>query len=77
VFDKVGIKQVIDWSGWIDAVGLLLSGMSANEIRKDLIEYMADRNRGGAPEKEVQKTTHSYWYPGSLFDPLPGLLIYG
>ena len=46
-FDKVGIKQVIRLE-WMDrCLSLLLSGMSANEIRKDLIEFLADKKQSG------------------------------
>ena len=46
-FDKVGIKQVIRLE-WMDrCLSLLLSGMSASEIRKDLIDYLADKKQSG------------------------------
>ena len=46
-FDKVGIKQVIRLE-WMDrCLSLLLSGMSATEIRKDLIDYLADKKQSG------------------------------
>jgi hypothetical protein len=46
-FDKIGIKQVIRLE-WMDrCLSLLLSGMSASEIRKDLIAYLADKKQSG------------------------------
>lgn len=46
-FNKIGIKQVIRLE-WMDrCLSLLLSGMAANEIRNDLIDYLADKKQSG------------------------------
>lgn len=56
-FDKIGIKQVIRLE-WMDrCLGLLLSGMSASEIRKDLIDYLADKKQsGGTGERGAESS---------------------
>lgn len=74
-FDKVGIKQVIRLE-WMDrCVSLLLSGMSANEIRKDLIEYLADKKQSGGTGERGDKTyTIAIGILAAWFDPSPELI---
>lgn len=56
-FDKIGIKQIIRLE-WMDrCLSLLLSGMSPGEIRKDLIDYLADKKQsGGTGERGAEAT---------------------
>lgn len=74
-FDKVGIKQVIRLE-WMDrCLSLLLSGMSANEIRKDLIDYLADKKQSGGTGERGDKTyTIAIGMLAAWFDPAPDLL---
>ena len=73
-FDKVGIKQVIRLE-WMDrCLSLLLSGMSANEIRKDLIDYLADKKQSGGTGERGDKTyTIAIGILAAWFDPAPEL----
>ena len=74
-FDKVGIKQVIRLE-WMDrCLSLLLSGMSANEIRKDLIDYLADKKQSGGTGERGDKTyTIAIGILAAWFDPSPELI---
>jgi len=74
-FDKVGIKQVIRLE-WMDrCLSLLLSGMSANEIRKDLIEYLADKKQSGGTGERGDKTyTIAIGILAAWFDPSTELI---
>jgi|LSQX01.1.fsa_nt_gb hypothetical protein len=74
-FDKVGIKQVIRLE-WMDrCLGLLLSGMSANDIRKDLTDYLADKKQSGGTGKRGDKTyTIAIGILAVWFDPSPELI---
>ena len=74
-FDKIGIKQVIRLE-WMDrCLSLLLSGMSANEIRKDLIEYLADKKQSGGTGERGDKTyTIAIGILAAWFDPSPELI---
>lgn len=73
-FDKVGIKQVIRLE-WMDrCLSLLLSGMSASEIRKDLIDYLADKKQSGGTGERGDKTyTIAIGILAAWFDPAPEL----
>jgi hypothetical protein len=73
-FDKIGIKQVIRLE-WMDrCVGLLLSGMSAREIRQDLIVYLADKKQSGGTGERGSKTyTIAIGILAVWFDPAPEL----
>ena len=73
-FDKVGIKQVIRLE-WMDrCLSLLLSGMSATEIRKDLIDYLADKKQSGGTGERGDKTyTIAIGILAAWFDPAPEL----
>lgn len=74
-FDKVGIKQVIRLE-WMDrCLSLLLSGMSATEIRKDLIDYLADKKQSGGTGERGDKTyTIAIGILAAWFDPSPELI---
>ena len=74
-FDKVGIKQVIRLE-WMDrCLSLLLSGMSASEIRKDLIDYLADKKQSGGTGERGDKTyTIAIGILAAWFDPSPELV---
>jgi hypothetical protein len=74
-FDKVGIKQVIRLE-WMDrCLSLLLSGMSANEIRRDLLEYLADKKQSGGTGERGDKTyTIAIGILAAWFDPSPELI---
>ncbi|MCB5253476.1 MAG: hypothetical protein WC944_01350 [Candidatus Cloacimonadaceae bacterium] len=74
-FDKVGIKQVIRLE-WMDrCLSLLLSGMSATEIRKDLIDYLADKKQSGGTGERGDKTyTIAIGILAGWFDPSPELI---
>lgn len=74
-FDKVGIKQVIRLE-WMDrCLSLLLSGMSANDIRKDLIDYLADKKQSGGTGERGDKTyTIAIGILAAWFDPSPELI---
>lgn len=74
-FDKVGIKQVIRLE-WMDrCLSLLLSGMSVNEIRKDLIDYLADKKQSGGTGERGDKTyTIAIGILAAWFDPSPELI---
>lgn len=74
-FDKVGIKQVIRLE-WMDrCLSLLLSGMSAYEIRKDLIDYLADKKQSGGTGERGDKTyTIAIGILAAWFDPSPELI---
>ncbi len=74
-FDKVGIKQVIRLE-WMDrCLSLLLSGMSANEIRKDLIGYLADKKQSGGTGERGDKTyTIAIGILAAWFDPSTELI---
>jgi hypothetical protein len=74
-FDKVGIKQVIRLE-WMDrCLSLLLSGMSANEIRRDLIDYLADKKQSGGTGERGDKTyTIAIGILAAWFDPSPELI---
>ncbi len=74
-FDKVGIKQVIRLE-WMDrCLSLLLSGMSANEIRRDLLEYLADKKQsGGTGERGAKTYTIAIGILAAWFDPSPELI---
>jgi hypothetical protein len=74
-FDKVGIKQVIRLE-WMDrCLSLLLSGMSASEIRKDLIDYLADKKQSGGTGERGDKTyTIAIGILAAWFDPSPELI---
>ena len=74
-FDKVGIKQVIRLE-WMDrCLSLLLSGMSASEIRKDLIDYLADKKQSGGTGERGDKTyIIAIGILAAWFDPSPELI---
>lgn len=74
-FDKVGIKQVIRLE-WMDrCLSLLFSGMSANEIRRDLLEYLADKKQSGGTGERGDKTyTIAIGILAAWFDPSPELI---
>lgn len=74
-FNKIGIKQVIRLE-WMDrCLSLLLSGMSANEIRKDLIDYLADKKQSGGTGERGDKTyTIAIGILAAWFDPSPELI---
>ena len=74
-FDKVGIKQVIRLE-WMDrCLSLLLSGMSANEIRRDLLEYLADKKQSGGTGERGDKTyIIAIGILAAWFDPSPELI---
>lgn len=74
-YDKVGIKQVIRLE-WMDrCLSLLLSGMSANEIRRDLIDYLADKKQSGGTGERGDKTyTIAIGILAAWFDPSPELI---
>lgn len=74
-FDKVGIKQVIRLE-WMDrCLSLLLSGMSATEIRKDLIDYLADKKQSGGTGERGDKTyIIAIGILAAWFDPSPELI---
>jgi len=74
-YDKVGIKQVIRLE-WMDrCLSLLLSGMSATEIRKDLIDYLADKKQSGGTGERGDKTyTIAIGILTAWFDPAPELI---
>jgi len=74
-FNKIGIKQVIRLE-WMDrCLSLLLSGMSANEIRKDLIDYLANKKQSGGTGERGDKTyTIAIGILAAWFDPASELL---
>jgi len=74
-FDKVGIKQVIRLE-WMDrCLNLLLSGMSASEIRKDLIDYLSDKKQSGGTGERGDKTyTIAIGILAAWFDPSTELI---
>lgn len=76
-FDKVGIKQVIRLE-WMDrCLNLLLSGMSASEIRKDLIDYLADKKQsGGIGERGAEATKMAVNILSVWYNPVEDLLEY-
>lgn len=55
-FDKLGIKQTIQLT-WMDRVlQMLLAGMSANDIRQDLITFLATQKQSGGVGQRGEKT---------------------
>ncbi|MCB5228484.1 MAG: hypothetical protein LHW44_00190 [Candidatus Cloacimonetes bacterium] len=74
-FEKIGIKQVIRLE-WMDrCLGLLLSGMTADEIRNDLIDYLADKKQSGGIGERGDKTyTIAIGILAAWFDPAPELI---
>lgn len=74
-FNKIGIKQVIRLE-WMDrCLSLLLSGMSASEIRKDLIDYLADKKQSGGTGERGDKTyTIAIGILAAWFDSTPELI---
>lgn len=74
-FEKIGIKQVIRLE-WMDrCLGLLLSGMPAEEIRKDMTDYLADKKQSGGIGERGDKTyTIAIGILAAWFDPSPELI---
>ncbi len=74
-FDKVGIKQVIRLE-WMDrCLSLLLSGMTAQDIRKDLIDYLSDKKQSGGLGERGDKTyTIAIGILAAWFDPAPEII---
>ncbi len=74
-FNKVGFKQVIRLE-WMDrCLSLLLAGMSAREIRQDLIDYLEDKKQsGGTGERGAKTYTIAIGILAAWFDPAPELI---
>lgn len=54
--DKIGIKQLIRLEWLNRTLSLLLAGMSADEIRQDLTDYLADKKPSGGIGERGDKT---------------------
>ncbi|MDD3535034.1 MAG: hypothetical protein PHC50_02685 [Candidatus Cloacimonetes bacterium] len=68
--NKIGIKQLIRLE-WLDrTLSLLLAGMSPEEIRRDLSDYLADKKpSGGIGERGYKTYTLAIAILSAWFDP--------